>query len=199
MSEPQFLSGPDRVRDYHRIAFIYGSNDLNGAENCLETLLQTFVIAGCKRLEVKIHSDSSLTVVSYDRGIYLGEVSDLTGSTWRNLFCNLYNEPPNYLSQMYGGIRPAPVPVHSVISPLTAVQYACSRFEVESIRGDGYRYLISFEKGYPTGELVRFPTKDIPHTKIHLKFDCFGEIQFTPEGIRRILNCLQDYLSLIHI
>lgn len=152
MERIKCLRGPDRVRC--RPAVIFGNDNLDGAKNALATLLQVFLEAAlvgrCRKIEVELHEDASISVVSHDDGLDLGSVDDASGRAWRNLFCELYCDhakdrqdgeytyslfSKNYLSEIYGeqlDLLPF-MPDTTFLGEFAAVQYAHCSDHLQSV------------------------------------------------------------------
>ena len=88
MDEIKILKGPDRIRK--RPAVIFGADDIDGVIKELSIILSIFsseAVNNPKKLTVTIYPDSSIGILSEDRGLIINE-EELNGKpTWWYDFC----------------------------------------------------------------------------------------------------------------
>lgn len=190
-NEIAVLRGPDRIRK--RPAVVFGFQGDEGVKNYVKMLLDTFITetaAGyCDKIEINLHKDLSLEIISYDSGIVLSKEINDGKAAWQSLFCDLYCEEKfadmSYYDKLtaehndiYGregsklrfGVLDGPQ------FALCCIQYASSFMYVEAVR-DGIKNTVEFSKGYSVSELKKERTDKPSYTRIHCKPDpeVFGE------------------------
>ncbi len=158
------LKGADRVR--LRPGVIFGSDGIEGCQHSFFEILSNSIDEAREgygdRIEVIRHSDCSITVRDYGRGIPLDFNPKENRYNWELVFCELYaggkyknNTGENYeFSLGLNGLGSC------------ATQYSSEYMDVTVFR-DGYRYDLHFEKGENIGGLI----------KEKCKYDSTGTIQ----------------------
>ena len=163
------LKGADRVR--LRPGVIFGSDGLEGCEHSVFEILANSIDEAKEGygnvIEVTLHTDYSITIQDYGRGIPLDFNEVEQRYNWELVFCELYaggkynnNEGENYeFSLGLNGLGSC------------ATQYSSAFMDVE-VKRDGYIYELHFEKGENIGGL-RKTKSDFKKTgtRIHWKPD----------------------------
>ncbi len=146
------LKGADRVR--LRPSVIFGSDGIEGCQQAFFEILSNSIDEAREgygsRIEVIRHSDRSITVRDYGRGIPVEFNPKENRYNWELVFCELYaggkynnNEGENYeFSLGLNGLGTC------------ATQYSSEYMDVTVFR-DGYRYDLHFEKGENIGGLKK--------------------------------------------
>lgn len=146
------LKGADRVR--LRPGVIFGSDGLEGCEHSFFEILSNSIDEAREgfgdKIEVIRHSDCSITVRDYARGIPLDFNVKEDRYNWELVFCELYaggkyknNSGENYeFSLGLNGLGSC------------ATQYSSEYMDVTVFR-DGFRYDLRFEKGENIGGLIK--------------------------------------------
>lgn len=146
------LKGADRVR--LRPGVIFGSDGIEGCEHSFFEILSNSIDEAREgygdRIEVTRHSDKSITVKDYGRGIPLDFNPKEDRYNWELVFCELYaggkyknNSGENYeFSLGLNGLGSC------------ATQYSSEYMDVTVFR-DGYRYDLRFEKGENIGGMIK--------------------------------------------
>jgi len=146
------LKGADRVR--LRPGVIFGSDGIEGCQHSFFEILSNSIDEAREgygdRIEVIRHSDHSITVKDYGRGIPLDFNPKENRYNWELVFCELYaggkyknNTGENYeFSLGLNGLGSC------------ATQYSSEYMDVTVFR-DGYRYDLHFEKGENIGGLIK--------------------------------------------
>jgi len=146
------LKGADRVR--LRPGVIFGSDGIEGCQHSFFEILSNSIDEAREgygdRIEVIRHSDHSITVKDYGRGIPLDFNPKENRYNWELVFCELYaggkyknNTGENYeFSLGLNGLGAC------------ATQYSSEYMDVTVFR-DGYRYDLHFEKGENIGGLIK--------------------------------------------
>ncbi len=163
------LKGADRVR--LRPGVIFGSDGLEGCEHSVFEILANSIDEAKEGygnvIEVTLHTDYSITIQDYGRGIPLDFNEVEQRYNWELVFCELYaggkynnNEGENYeFSLGLNGLGSC------------ATQYSSAFMDVE-VKRDGFIYELHFEKGENIGGL-RKTKADFKKTgtRIHWKPD----------------------------
>lgn len=146
------LKGADRVR--LRPGVIFGSDGIEGCQHSFFEILSNSIDEAREgygdRIEVILHSDHSITVRDYGRGIPVDFNPKENRYNWELVFCELYaggkyknNTGENYeFSLGLNGLGSC------------ATQYSSEYMDVTVFR-DGYRYDLHFEKGENIGGLIK--------------------------------------------
>lgn len=146
------LKGADRVR--LRPGVIFGSDGIEGCEHSFFEILSNSIDEAREgygdKIEIIRHSDKSITVRDYGRGIPVDFNPRENRYNWELVFCELYaggkyqNEAgENYeFSLGLNGLGSC------------ATQYSSEYMDVTVFR-DGYRYDLRFEKGENIGGLIK--------------------------------------------
>lgn len=151
----KMLKGAERVRK--RPGVIFGSDSLEGAEHAYFEILSNSIDEAKGGhgdvIETILHSDGSLSVRDFGRGVPLDYNKTEQRYNWELIYCEMYaggkyDIDGNYeFSLGLNGLGAC------------ATQYASEYFDVEVIR-DGYKYNLHFEKGEIVGELKKSKTKE---------------------------------------
>ncbi len=149
------LKGPDRVRK--RPAVIFGSDGLEGCEHSFFEILSNSVDEAREgygnEIRVKVFLDRSIEVDDRGRGVPLGWNEAEEKYNWELVFCELYaggkydNNSADASYEFSLGLNGLGA---------CSTQYSSAYMHVASYKGDTVSR-ISFEKGYPTTELVVEP------------------------------------------
>ncbi len=146
------LKGADRVR--LRPGVIFGSDGIEGCQHSFFEILSNSIDEAREgygnKIEVTRHSDCSISVRDYGRGIPLDFNAKEDRYNWELVFCELYaggkyknNSGENYeFSLGLNGLGSC------------ATQYSSEYLDVTVFR-DGYRYDLHFEKGENVGGLMK--------------------------------------------
>ena len=144
------LTGPDRVR--LRPAVIFGSDGLDGCEHAVFEILSNAVDEareGFGRvITVTRFLDNSLEVEDLGRGCPVDWNEREQRWNWELVFCELY-AGGKYSNNEEGADYGFALGLNGLGS--CATQYASRWMEV-TVRRDGFRYDLRFEKGYAVGE-----------------------------------------------
>ena len=142
------LKGADRVRK--KPSVIFGSDGLMGCQHSMFEILSNSIDEAREGfghiIEVTRHSDYSVQIKDYGRGIPVDFNNTEQRYNWELVFCELYaggkylnNEGDSYeYSLGLNGLG------------LCSTQYASEYMEVSIVR-DGYEYTLSFERGENVG------------------------------------------------
>ncbi len=160
------LRGADRVRK--RPAVIFGSDGIEGVQHAFFEILSNSIDearAGFgKQIDITVHTDGSITVEDYGRGIPVDYNKREERYNWELLFTELY-AGGKYESEVYkfslglNGLG------------LCATQYASEYMDVEVVR-DGFLYTLKFQKGEMTeGGFRKEPSERGTGTKITWRAD----------------------------
>ncbi len=146
------LKGADRVRK--RPAVIFGSDGLEGCQHSFFEILSNSIDEAREgygeQIDIIRHSDYSITVKDYGRGIPLDYNNKEKKYNWKLVYCELYaggkynnNSAENYeYSLGLNGLGAC------------ATQYASKYMEV-TVYKDGFKYEVSFKKGKNVGGLKK--------------------------------------------
>jgi DNA gyrase subunit B len=146
------LKGADRVR--LRPGVIFGSDGIEGCQHSILEILSNSIDEARegfgKVVEITRHTDKSVTVRDYGRGIPLGYNKKEERYNWELVFCELYagGKYDNNLGENYeyslglNGLG------------CCATQYSSEYMDVVVFR-DGFKYELHFEKGENIGELKK--------------------------------------------
>ena len=154
------LQGPDRVR--LRPGVIFGSDGLDGCEHAVFEILSNAIDEAREGygnlIILTYYTDSSVEIEDFGRGCPLDWNSREDRWNWELVFCELY-AGGKYNNNSAGGDYGFALGLNGLGS--CATQYA-SRYMEVTVRRDGFRYDMRFEKGYPVGkkgeELQKAPT-----------------------------------------
>ncbi|MBN1623479.1 MAG: DNA topoisomerase [Clostridia bacterium] len=146
------LKGPDRVRK--RPSVIFGSDGLEGCQQTVFEILSNSIDeareGSGKVIEVTRHSDGSVMVKDYGRGMPVDYNPKEERYNWELVFCELYagakygnNDGESYMFSLgLNGLG------------CCATQYSAQFMDVEVLR-DGYKYNLHFEEGENVGGLKK--------------------------------------------
>ncbi|PHV71046.1 DNA topoisomerase [Sporanaerobium hydrogeniformans] len=182
------LKGADRVR--LRPGVIFGSDGLEGCEHSVFEILANSIDEAKEGygsvIEVTLHTDYSITIQDYGRGIPLDFNEVEQRYNWELVFCELYaggkynnNEGENYeFSLGLNGLGSC------------ATQYSSEFMDVE-VKRDGMIYELHFEKGENIGGLRKTPGEfKRTGTRIHWKpdKDVFTEVDIPATYFQDVLK-----------
>lgn len=146
------LKGADRVR--LRPSVIFGSDGIEGCQHSFFEILSNSIDEAREgygdRIEVIRHSDRSITVRDYGRGIPVEFNPKENRYNWELVFCELY------AGGKYNNITGENYEFSLGLNGLgsCATQYSSEYMDVTVFR-DGYRYDLHFEKGENIGGLKK--------------------------------------------
>ena len=154
------LQGPDRVR--LRPGVIFGSDGLDGCEHAVFEILSNAIDEAREgfgnQITVTYYRDRSIEVEDFGRGCPLDWNPREQRWNWELVFCELY-AGGKYNNNEEGSDYGFALGLNGLGS--CATQYA-SRYMDVTVRRDGFRYDMRFERGYPVGkkneELKKSPT-----------------------------------------
>lgn len=150
------LKGPDRVRK--RPSVIFGSDGLEGCQHTVFEILSNSIDEAREGhgsvIDVVRHSDKSITVQDYARGMPVDFNNKERKYNWKLVYCELYagakynnnNEESYMFSLGLNGLG------------CCATQYSAEYMDVEVFR-DGYQYNLHFEEGVNKGGLTKAKKK----------------------------------------
>lgn len=150
------LKGPDRVRK--RPSVIFGSDGLEGCQHTVFEILSNSIDEAReghgKVIDVVRHSDKSITVQDYARGMPVDYNNKERKYNWKLVYCELYagakynnNDEESYMFSLgLNGLG------------CCATQYSAEYMDVEVFR-DGYQYNLHFEEGVNKGGLSKVKKK----------------------------------------
>ena len=178
------LSGPERIR--RRPAVIFGSEDLAGVQNMVQSLLEIWLeeaqLGHSHRITLTAYADGSVGLQDDGRGLWFGQ----DDAVWQALFCQLHSgrrgeespkrklfeDPgPDYLDHDNLAIR----------SAVCSSEY----MDVHASR-DGISYKLHFEKGENIGGLSKDLSQKPSGTALRFKPDreVFTETELPKQWIR---------------
>lgn len=144
------LQGPDRVR--LRPGVIFGSDGLDGCEHAVFEILSNAIDEAREGygnlITLTYYNDKSIEVEDFGRGCPLDWNSREQRWNWELVFCELY-AGGKYNNNTDSGDYGFALGLNGLGS--CATQYA-SRYMEVTVRRDGFRYDLRFEKGYPVGK-----------------------------------------------
>ena len=144
------LQGPDRVR--LRPGVIFGSDGLDGCEHAVFEILSNAIDEAREgfgnQITVTYYLDHSIEVEDFGRGCPLDWNPREQRWNWELVFCELY-AGGKYNNNDEGGDYGFALGLNGLGS--CATQYA-SRYMDVTVRRDGFRYDMRFERGFPVGE-----------------------------------------------
>ncbi|WP_372367438.1 DNA topoisomerase (ATP-hydrolyzing) subunit B [Candidatus Uabimicrobium sp. HlEnr_7] len=189
------LEGIEAVRK--RPAMYIGSTSNAGLHHLVYEIVDNSIdeaLAGyCKNVEVRIHSDESITVVDDGRGIPV-DVHKETGKSALEVVLTVLHAGGKFDNSTYkvsGGLHGVGVSVVNALS---------ENMEV-SVYRDGQIYLQKYEKGVPTTEVVPVGKTKITGTKVWFRPDSeiFDEVIYSFEVLLKRLKELAFLNQGIHI
>ncbi|MBX3750250.1 MAG: DNA gyrase subunit B, partial [Opitutaceae bacterium] len=178
------LKGLEAVRK--KPGMYIGGTDERALHHCVSEVLDNSVdehLAGhCKRIEVTIHVDGSISIRDDGRGIPVEEHSDLGISTLEGVMTVL-----KFGGKFQKGAYQTSGGLHGV--GVTVVNFLSEWCEVEVRRG-GHVYQQEYERGVPVGEVRRIGTTDKVGTKTIFKPDAsiFVNTKFVYNTLHRRLQ-----------
>ena len=144
------LQGPDRVR--LRPGVIFGSDGLDGCEHAVFEILSNAIDEAREgygnQIILTYYLDRSIEVEDFGRGCPLDWNPREQRWNWELVFCELY-AGGKYNNNDEGGDYGFALGLNGLGS--CATQYA-SRYMDVTVRRDGFRYDLRFERGYPVGK-----------------------------------------------
>ena len=144
------LQGPDRVR--LRPGVIFGSDGLDGCEHAVFEILSNSIDEAREGfgdlITLTYYQDKSIEVEDFGRGCPLDWNSREQRWNWELVYCELY-AGGKYNNNIDGGDYGFALGLNGLGA--CATQYA-SRYMEVTVRRDGFRYDLRFEKGYPIGQ-----------------------------------------------
>ena len=144
------LQGPDRVR--LRPGVIFGSDGLDGCEHAVFEILSNAIDEAREgfgnQITVTYYRDHSIEVEDFGRGCPLDWNPREQRWNWELVFCELY-AGGKYNNNEEGSDYGFALGLNGLGS--CATQYA-SRYMDVTVRRDGFRYDMRFERGYPVGK-----------------------------------------------
>ena len=187
------LQGPDRVR--LRPGVIFGSDGLDGCEHAVFEILSNSIDEAREGygdlITLTYYTDCSVEVEDFGRGCPLDWNPREDRWNWELVFCELY-AGGKYNNNTAGSDYGFALGLNGLGS--CATQYA-SRYMEVTVRRDGFRYDMRFEKGYPVGkkggELQKSPTdRKKTGTVIHWlpDLDVFTDIRIPEEYFDDVLR-----------
>ncbi len=157
------LQGPDRVR--LRPGVIFGSDGLDGCEHAVFEILSNSIDEAREGfgnlIILTYYLDRSIEVEDFGRGCPLDWNSREQRWNWELVFCELY-AGGKYNNNSDGADYGFALGLNGLGS--CATQYA-SRYMEVTVRRDGFRYDLRFEKGFPVGQ----PGKELQKTETDRK------------------------------
>ena len=153
------LKGADRVR--LRPGVIFGSDGLLGCQHSVFEIISNSIDEAREgfgtHIDILRHSDNSITVRDYGRGIPVDFNVNEQKYNWELVFCELYaggkydnNSGDNYkFSLGLNGLG------------LCSTQYSSEYMDVKVVR-DGFLYTIHFKRGVIDGEMSKEPVSGLP-------------------------------------
>ena len=144
------LQGPDRVR--LRPGVIFGSDGLDGCEHAVFEILSNSIDEAREGfgelITLTYYQDRSIEVEDFGRGCPMDWNSREQRWNWELVFCELY-AGGKYNNNADGGDYGFALGLNGLGS--CATQFASQYMDV-TVRRDGFRYDLHFEKGYPVGK-----------------------------------------------
>ncbi len=186
------LQGPDRVR--LRPGVIFGSDGLDGCEHAVFEILSNAIDEAREGygnlIILTYYRDHSIEVEDFGRGCPLDWNPREQRWNWELVFCELY--AGGKYNNNAGGDYGFALGLNGLGS--CATQYA-SRYMDVTVRRDGMRYDLRFEKGYPVGE----PGQELRKTETDRKktgtvirwlpdLEVFTDIAIPPEYFDDVLK-----------
>ena len=149
------LKGADRVR--LRPAVIFGSDGLEGCEHAVFEILSNAIDEARegygKQILVTRFADHSIEVEDFGRGCPVDWNEKEGRYNWELVFCELY--AGGKYQNNTGGDYEFSLGLNGLGS--CATQYSSEYFDA-TIRRDGYKYSLHFEKGELVGKMKKEPT-----------------------------------------
>lgn len=146
------LKGADRIR--LRPGVIFGSDGIEGCQHSFFEILSNSIDEAREgfgdRIEVVRHSDKSITVRDYGRGVPVDFNVREDRYNWELVFCELY--AGGKYQNNYGESYEFSLGLNGLGS--CATQYSSEYMDVTVFR-DGFRYDLRFEKGENVGGLIK--------------------------------------------
>ncbi len=210
-NEIKILRGPDRVRK--RPAVIFGSADGKGVLNAVKWICDVFFaearLGYSKKIEITLHKDNSVEIISYDRGLVLEDKEVEGKPAWHWIFCDFTLAPRKvdeaYLKEcqqnyadLFGAFDGDTGLDYMSCNSFCFVQYVSEYMRVEAVRG-GMRKTLSFKAGYSVMPMKTEVYDGESYTKIHFRADSevFTHTDFPSEELNFFLtekvSALEDF------
>ncbi|MDR0957717.1 MAG: DNA topoisomerase [Clostridiales bacterium] len=182
------LKGADRVR--LRPAVIFGSDGIEGCEHSIFEIISNSIDEAReghgKKIEVTLHSDYSVTVKDYGRGIPVDYNPVEQRWNWELVFCELY--AGGKYDNNSGDVYNFSLGLNGL--GLCATQYSSEYMDADITFG-GFRYHLHFEKGENIGGLKKQPTNS-KQTGTAITWlpdrEVFTDIATSPEYFKQTLK-----------
>ena len=146
------LKGADRVRK--RPAVIFGSDGLEGCQHSIFEILSNSIDEAREgygdKIVVTRFADNSVEIQDFGRGIPVDYNEKEKKFNWELVFCELY--AGGKYNTNSGGSYEFSLGLNGL--GLCATQYASEYMEAE-IHRDGFKYLLSFKSGKPSGKMIK--------------------------------------------
>ncbi len=175
------LKGADRVRK--RPAVIFGSDGLEGCQHAVFEILSNSIDEARdghgNLIIVTRYADDSIEVEDFGRGCPVDWNEKEGRYNWELVYCELY--AGGKYDNNAGGDYEFSLGLNGLGA--CATQYSSAFFDA-TIRRDGYKYSLHFEKGEIVGDMVKEPTdRKKTGTTIHWKpdLDVFTDIHIPVE------------------
>lgn len=147
------LKGADRVRK--RPAVIFGSDGLEGCQHSVFEILSNAIDEAREgygdKVVVTKYADNSIEIQDFGRGIPMDYNNNEKRYNWELVFCEMY-AGGKYNTNSASGSYEFSLGLNGL--GLCATQYSSEYMETE-VHRDGYKYIMKFEKGEPSIELVK--------------------------------------------
>jgi DNA gyrase subunit B len=148
------LKGADRVRK--RPSVIFGSDGIEGCQQSVFEIISNSLDEAREgfgdRIVITQFRDNSIEVEDFGRGIPVDYNKKEQEYNWRLLFCELY--AGGKYNNLSGSTYEYSLGINGL--GLCATQYSSQYMDVEIFR-DGFRYEIHFQKGEPSGDMIKEP------------------------------------------
>lgn len=182
------LKGADRVRK--RPAVIFGSDGIEGCQQSVFEIISNSLDEAREgfgnQIVVTQFADHSVEVEDFGRGIPVDYNNKEKEYNWKLLFCELY--AGGKYNNLSGDSYQYSLGINGL--GLCATQYSSEYMDVE-IHRDGFRYLVHFKKGKPSGKMVKEETtrkKTGSRIKWRPDLDVFTDIDVSQEWYEDVLR-----------
>lgn len=183
------LKGADRVRK--RPAVIFGSDGIEGCEHSIFEILSNAIDEAREgygdKVVVTRFADNSIEIQDFGRGIPVDYNNNEKRFNWELVFCEMY-AGGKYNTNSASGSYEFSLGLNGL--GLCATQYS-SRYMEAEIHRDGFKYLMNFEKGKPSTELIK-EVYDKKDTGSRIKWcpdmDVFTDINVPLEYFQEIIK-----------
>ena len=182
------LKGADR--DRKRPAVIFGSDGIEGCQQSVFEIISNSLDEAREgfgnQIVVTQFADHSVEVEDFGRGIPVDYNNKEKEYNWKLLFCELY--AGGKYNNLSGDSYQYSLGINGL--GLCATQYSSEYMDVE-IHRDGFRYLVHFKKGKPSGKMVKEETtrkKTGSRIKWRPDLDVFTDIDVSQEWYEDVLR-----------